>query len=128
MKHIVSSVTQTPYLEKFLFLSYGPEWSYAIRLQDSLSCNIWRRRWLIMEFFVCSQISMAAKNWSCQFGYYTCLGMPKEFWNNKLSISLKRVEWLSWFFAHSHTSVEDTNYAIFVGCLIMLKVLWITNY
>ena len=29
-----------PYLEKFWFLSYGPECFWSIKSQDSLKCNI----------------------------------------------------------------------------------------
>ena len=45
-----------PYLAKFLFLSYGPKSCWAVKLQDSLKCDISRNKWA-MEFIHGMQIT-----------------------------------------------------------------------
>ena len=45
------------FLVKFWFLSYGPKWCQPIKLQDSLKCNISRKKW-IMKCIFCMQINI----------------------------------------------------------------------
>ena len=40
-----------PYLEKFWFSSYGPKCCQPIKLQDSLKCNISRKKWMMKSIF-----------------------------------------------------------------------------
>ena len=40
-----------PYLKKFWYSSYGPKCCQPIKLQDSLKCNISRRKWIIKFIF-----------------------------------------------------------------------------
>ena len=59
------------------------------------------------SFFVCSQISMEALVKSCNivgFGQ-ACPGMPNFLQNNKVPISLGRVELFCLFVAFSDTSI-----------------------
>ena len=46
-----------PYLAKFWFSSYGPKCCQPIKLQDSLKCNISRKKWM-MKFVFCIQINI----------------------------------------------------------------------
>ena len=56
--HIVIYISpQTPYLAKFWFSSYGPKCSQPKRLQDSLKCNILRKKCGIKLTF-CEQINI----------------------------------------------------------------------
>ena len=45
------------FLVKFWFLSYGPKWCQPIKLQDSLKCNISRKKWM-MKFIFGMQINI----------------------------------------------------------------------
>ena len=63
---------------------------------------------LFCLFVACSYTSMEATVLTCCFSWVRSW-MPKVLWNNKLSVSLERVEWSCWFFACSFcikTSIE----------------------
>ena len=48
-----------PYLSKFWFSSYEPECCWPVKLQDSLECNISRKKWK-MKFTFGMQVNMEA--------------------------------------------------------------------
>ena len=54
--NIVIDISPT-YLAKFWVSSYGPKCCQPIKLQDSLKCNIVRKKW-IMKFIFCMQINI----------------------------------------------------------------------
>ena len=43
------------YLAKFWFSSYGPKWCWSIELQNSLKCNISRKKWMMKFIFAMSR-------------------------------------------------------------------------
>ena len=49
----------SPYLSKFWFSSYGPECCWPMNLQDSLECNISRKKWK-MKFIFGMQVNIEA--------------------------------------------------------------------
>ena len=48
---VVGNSPPIPYLAKFWFLSYGPNCCKPIKLQDSLKCNISRKKWIMKLIF-----------------------------------------------------------------------------
>ena len=50
-----------PYLAEFWFSSYGLKYCWSVRLQDSLKCNISRKKW-IMKFIFGMQINIEVFN------------------------------------------------------------------
>ena len=54
--NIVIDISST-HLTKFWILSYGPKCCQPIKLQDSLKCNIVRKRWMVKYIF-CMQINI----------------------------------------------------------------------
>ena len=63
------------YLAKFCFSSYGRKCCWPIELQDSLKCNISRKKWMML-FLACRENSKFSKNWYYHFGC-AYLDMPK---------------------------------------------------
>ena len=57
MKTNIAVDISPPYLAKFWVLSYGPKCCQPINLQDSLNCNILRKKWMI-KFIFCMQIKI----------------------------------------------------------------------
>ena len=54
--NIVVDISRT-YLSKIWVSSYGPKWCQPIKLQDSLKCNILRKKRMI-KFIFCMQINI----------------------------------------------------------------------
>ena len=54
--NIVIDISPT-HLAKFWILNYGPKCCQPVKLQDSLKCNIVRKRWM-MKFTFCMQINI----------------------------------------------------------------------
>ena len=48
---VIDILPPIPYLAKFWFLSYGPKCCQSIKLQDSLKCNILRKKWMMKYIF-----------------------------------------------------------------------------
>ena len=48
---VVDISLPVPYLPKFWFSSYGSKCCQPFKLQDSLKCNIWRKRWVMKCIF-----------------------------------------------------------------------------
>ena len=100
-----------PYLAKFSFLSYGPKCCQPIKLQDSLKCNISRKKWM-MKFIFGMQINIEVfyklilSFWVCVYpvnaGEFTiCLQIyrqPATFFKKKL--------WNSYFYANFHNFLD----------------------
>ena len=57
MKTIIFIDISPPYLAKLWISSYGPKCCQPINLQDSLNCNILRKKWM-MKFIFCMQINI----------------------------------------------------------------------
>ena len=91
------------YLVKFWFLSYGPKCCQPIKLQDSLKCNIFRKKWmtkfifgrsiniqlfykLILSFWVCV-IRHAQSTQFKKFGYLC--NISRVAWGMKLIFCLE---------------------------------------
>ena len=55
MKTDIAIDISPPYLAKFWVWSYEPKCCQPIKLQDSLKCNILRKKWM-MKFVFCMQI------------------------------------------------------------------------
>ena len=56
--NIVADISTTiPYLAKFWFSSYWPKYSHPAKLQNSLKCNISRKKWM-MRFVSGMQINI----------------------------------------------------------------------
>ena len=58
------------YLAKFWFSIYGPKCCWPIELQDSLKCNISRRKWMMKFIFVMSRnievfYKVIVPSWMC---------------------------------------------------------------
>ena len=53
---VIDILLLIPYLKEFLFSNYGPECCQPIKWQDSLKCNISRKKWM-MEFIFSIQIN-----------------------------------------------------------------------
>ena len=71
-----------PYLAEFWFLSYGPKCCHPIKLQDSLKCNISRKKWWGL-FLECRWTSEFFTSWYYHFG----CRHAENIQNNKLVIS-----------------------------------------
>ena len=48
---VIDISSPIPYLAKFQISSYGPKYCQPIKLQYSLKCNIWRKKWMIQLIF-----------------------------------------------------------------------------
>ena len=90
-------------LAKFWFSNYGPKCCQPIKLQDSLECNISRKRWmmkcifgmqinidvfykLILSFWVCAtRHTQSTQNKKCA---YLC-NFPRKAWWMKLNFCLQ---------------------------------------
>ena len=53
---VIDILLLIPYLKEFLFSNYGPKCCQPIKWQDSLKCNISRKKWM-MEFIFSVQIN-----------------------------------------------------------------------
>ena len=54
---VVDISSPIPYLGKFCFSSYGPKYCQPIKLQDSLKCNISKKK-LMMKYIFGIQINI----------------------------------------------------------------------
>ena len=91
-----------PYLVKFWVSSYGPKCCQPIKLQDSLKCNVSRKKWmmkcifrmkinikvfykLILLFWVCA--TRDTQNIQNKFAYLS--NIPRKAWEMKLFLCLQ---------------------------------------
>ena len=70
---ILDFPSKTWCLTKFLFWSYCPKCSWAIRLQNSLKCDICKKIWEIKLIF-CMQVNIRV---SYKFVLLVLMGMPR---------------------------------------------------
>ena len=92
-----------PYLAKSYFSSYGPKCCQPIKLQDSLKCNISRKKWmmkfifgmqinievfyrLILSFWVC--VTKRAQRTQNKKFAYLC-NISRKAWGRKLILCLQ---------------------------------------
>ena len=91
------------YLVKFWFSSYGPKCCWPIKLQDSLKCNMSKKKWMmkfifglkrnnkifckvILSFWVCAaRHAQTTKNWKFA---YLC-NISRKTWEMKLFFCLQ---------------------------------------
>ena len=81
--NIIGISPPTPHLAKFWFWSYGPKCCQSIKLQNSLKCNISRKKWTMnfiygMDRLFCSLIlsfwvSVVRHAQSTQNNNFTCI-------------------------------------------------------
>ena len=92
-----------PHLEKFWFSSYGPKCCQSIKLQDSLKCNMSRKKWMmkcifgmqinielfykvVLSFWVClTRYAQSAQN--KKFAYLC--NISRKAWRMKLIFGLQ---------------------------------------
>ena len=90
---------QIPYLEKYLFLRYGPKCSQSIRLQDFLINLISRtNQWNFLHVDTNSHIKSWSKNFRAGIMVRDGYGQPGHR-TLKLALSQKWVDGMNWFFA-----------------------------
>ena len=105
------------YLPKFWLLSYRPKRCWPIKLQDSLKCNISRKKWMMNFFMACRWTSKFSTRW---YYHFECgwPGMPKV---PKISLHVftispeKRREW-GWIFTCRQTQKFSTSWLYHFGC------------
>ena len=50
-KIVIDISLPVPYLVKFWFTNYGPKWCWPVKFQDSLKCNISKKKLMIKFIF-----------------------------------------------------------------------------
>ena len=87
------------YPAKFWFLVYGSKCSWPIELQDSLKCNIWRKKWM-MKFISCRGTSKFSTSWyyHLECAYADIPKVPKIRSLHNFAISPEKKWWMKWFF------------------------------
>ena len=102
---VIGFLMQIPYLKKNFFLSYSPECSCPIRLQNFLNCNISRRKSgeIKVNYLHAGRQSLKLKvDHVLLVGcFHPCLDMPKVLWN-KSPLSLEKVDCLDFFHTVRH--------------------------
>ena len=73
---VVDISAPIPYLAKFWFSSYGPKCCRPIKLQDTLKCNISRKKWIMKFIFWHADKQKFSTSWYCYFGC-SLPAMPK---------------------------------------------------
>ena len=71
------------YLAKFWFSSYGPKCCQPIKLQDSLKCNISKKKWM-MKFIFGMQINIEVF-YKLILSVWVCIGRHAQSMQNKIS-------------------------------------------
>ena len=72
-----------PYLEKFWLSSNGPKSCQPIKLQDSLKCNISKKKWM-MKFIFGIQINIEVF-YKLILSVWVCIGRHAQSMQNKIS-------------------------------------------
>ena len=89
---VIDILPSISYLAKFRFSSYGPKCCWPIKLQDSLKCNISRKKWM-MKFIFGMQINIEVFNRHTQSTQnknfaYLC-NISRRMWGMKLIFCLQ---------------------------------------
>ena len=79
-----------PYLTKFWFSIYGPKCCQPVKLQDSLKCNISRKKWM-MKFVSGMQINIKVF-YKLILSFWLCLTRHAQLTQNKKCISLQYLQ------------------------------------
>ena len=83
-----------PYLSKFWFLSYGPKCCQPIKLQDSLKCNISRKKWM-MKFSFGMQINIEVL-YKLILSFWVCATRHAQSTQNKNFAYLYKISRKAW--------------------------------
>ena len=79
---VVDILPSIPYLVKFWCLSYGSKWCQPNKLQDSLKCNISRKKW-IMKFIFGMQINIKVFCRLILLTFWVCVTRHAQSTQNK---------------------------------------------
>ena len=83
---VIDIAAPIPCLAKLWFSNYGPKCCQPIKLQDSLRCNISRKKWM-MNYIFGKQTNLSSTSW---YYHIVCVTRhAQSIQNNKFSIFLQ---------------------------------------
>ena len=82
------------YLARFWFLSYGPKCCQPVKLQDSLKCNISRKKWM-MQFIFGMQLNIEVF-YKLMLSFWVCVTRHAQSTQNKNFAYLCNISRKAW--------------------------------
>ena len=111
------------YLAKFCFSSYGPKCCQPIKLQDSLKCNISRKKWM-MKCIFCMQINIKVF-YKLILSFWVCITGHVQSTQNKKFMYLCNISRKAW--GMNLIFCQQINTKVFCKLIVSLCV-WVARY
>ena len=90
---VINISPPVPYLVKLCVSSYGPKCCHEIKLQDSLKCNIWRKKWTIKCIF--GKVINIKAFYTLIRSLWVCITRHAQSNQNKFAY-LCNISWKAW--------------------------------